>query len=268
MAMNYAWQERKKFMVPVVTGAVVLFIWYVFILGGINGAADRDLLARKNAEGFLRLKMQAGVPTDDGVARAERDKGVFLKDLKEIQDKLVFRVDEGFKAKEGQSAATKFGSQRQAVFQKIEGVRIPKGLDQIDAGRLGFPQSVQGMPEPVLAEWLVRLAIVQRVCLFSMECGVTTLKLLEVVPADSQDEPTVPPDRFMGVLPIKFKVTGKAETILRLVHGLQQEGPFYLALEALEVTSADPTQNLLGAVVTAGALVVRPEAALTTEVKQ
>src|SRR5688572_20629075 len=111
MAMNYAWQEKKKFMIPVLAGIGVLLVWYLFVLSAINGAADGDLAKRKMAENQLRMRMQAGVPTDESVSRAERDKATFQKDLKEIQDKLVFRVEEAFKAKEGQSVAGKFGSQ-------------------------------------------------------------------------------------------------------------------------------------------------------------
>jgi hypothetical protein len=269
MAMNYAWQERKKFMIPVVTGVVVLLIWYLFILSSINGAADRDLQTRKLAEGQLRLRMQSGVPTDESVARAERDKATFEKDLKEIQDKLVFRVDDAFKAKEGQSTAGKFGSQRQAVHQNIEKARIPRGLDEVDKNKgLGFPSTFASVPEPVLAEWLIRLAVVQRICLFAMDCNVAGIKLMDVVPADTQEEPSLAADKFLGVLTVKFKVTGTADTIIRLVHGLQQEGPYYLAIEAGEITLPNSMQNQLSAVLTAGALVVRPEAPLVAEAKQ
>ena len=41
MAMNYAWQERKKFAIPVAAGVAVLLIWYLFVLSGINRDADR-----------------------------------------------------------------------------------------------------------------------------------------------------------------------------------------------------------------------------------
>ena len=268
MAMNYAWQERKKFAIPVITGGVVLLIWYAVILGGINRAADDDIAKRKNLEGTLRLRMQAGVPTDDGVGRADRDKGVFEKDLKEIQSKLVFKVDEGFKPKEGQTAASRFGSQRQAVFNKIGLASAPKGVEPPDpAGKLGFPTSVNDLPEPVLGEWLIRLAVVQRICLFSLDCGVTEIKLLEVVPSDQQDEPTLAADCFVGTLAVKFKVKGSADTIIKLMQGLQQEGPNYLTLEEGEIKSSDPTKNLLEAVLTAGALVVRPEGNLAVEAK-
>src|SRR5262245_31442359 len=181
MAMNYAWQERKKFAIPVGAGAFVLLLWYVFVLSGINGAADAAARDRRTAEGMLRNRMQAGVPTDEAVGRADRDRSVLKKDLKEIQDKLVFRIDETFRAKEGTSLAGKFGSARQIVYTKIDTAR--RGMDPIDS-KLKFPQSVQQVPDPVLAEWLIRLAVVQRVCLLAIECGVSNLQLNETVPSE------------------------------------------------------------------------------------
>ena len=264
MAMNYAWQERKKFAIPVGAGVAALLIWYLFILSPINRNADNDVKNRRTAELQLRSLMQAGVPTDESVGRAERDRATFQKDLKDIREKLAFRVEEGFRAKEGQSTATKFGAKRQEVFRQIDDLRTKKALEPIDS-KLGFPQTFAAMPDPVLAEWLVRLAVVQRVCLLSLDCDVLSLKLIEVV---APDEPAATAaDRFLNVLTVKFKVTGSAATILKLVHGLQVEGPQYLALEACSVTSADSTRNLLGCELTVGALVVRPEGTLVTEAK-
>ncbi len=266
MAMNYAWQERKKFAVPVAVGAAVLVIWYFFILSGINRAIDIDIAKRKSAEMLLRSRMVAGVPTDEVVGRSDRDRATFQNDLKAIRDKLEFRVEESFKVKEGQSTAAKFGRERTAVHGKIETRANSIGFPKIDS-RLGFPATFSDLSEPVLAEWLLRLAIVQRVCMLSMDSSVTELKLVEVVPGEHQEDPTIGADHFLGVLTVKFSVKGPAESVLKLCHGLQQEGPAYLALEAAEVTYSDPTRNLLGAVLTVGALVVRPEGVLITEAR-
>lgn len=267
MAMNYAWQERKKFAIPVAAGAAAILVWYLAILGPINGATDRAIRDRKALENQLRLRMQAGVPTDEGVGRAERDKGTFQKDLKEIQDKLAFRPDAAFRAREGQSSGTKFGQLRHEIATKIDQIRTQKGLDGIPP-ELGFPKNFQGLNEPVLGEWLLRLAVVQRVALLALESGAASFKLEESVPDQAQEEVTVPPGQFLGVLTIKFKVTGTADSLLRLAHGLQVEGPNYLALQAADVVSFDPTRNLLGATMTAAALVVNPDGALTVEAKR
>jgi hypothetical protein len=159
MAMNYAWQERKKFAIPVAAGVVVILLWYVLVLSAINGKADADVKNKKTAEMQLRSLMQSGVPNDEGVGRAERDRKTFQEDLKDIREKLAFRIDEGFRAKEGQSSQGKLGSKRQEVFRQIDDLRTKKGLDTIDS-KLGFPQTFANVPEPVLAEWLIRLAMV------------------------------------------------------------------------------------------------------------
>ena len=264
MAMNYAWQERKKFAIPVAAGAGVLLIWYVFVLSSLNGATDRHQRDRKTAEMHLRSRMQAGVPTDVTVGQADRDQKRFQEDLKTLRDELEFRVDQAFKVKEGESTAGKFGRQRQDVYTKVNDRAKAVGWPQVDS-KLGFPQSFNDLTEPVLAEWLIRLAVVQRIYMHSIDSGVSELKLLEVV-TESPD-PTITPEKFMGVLAIKFRVTGTAEAILKVCHGLQQKGPSYLALESAEINSSNPTQNLLSAVLTVGALVVRPEGALIVEAK-
>ena len=267
MAMNYAWQERKKFAIPVATGVVVLLIWYSFILSPINKATDTAIKDRKSAEMILRSRMQMGVPTDDTVGRAERERASFQGALKEIQDKLAFRPDEAFRAREGTSLAGKFGQQRQAVYSKINPMLISKGMDQLPA-LLRFPQSVNERPEPVLAEWLTRLAVVQRVCLAAIDAGVQGITLLEVVPSDMQEEVSAPPDQFLGVLKVRFVVTGQAASIIKLCHALQLEGPNFLSLEAGETQAADASKNQLKATLTAGALIVRPDGALPAEAKQ
>jgi hypothetical protein len=266
MAMNYAWQERKKFAIPVAAGAAVILIWYLFVLSGINNATDRAVRDRKSLEQQLRLRMQAGVPTDEAVGRAERDKGTFLKDLKDIQEKLAFRVEEKFRTRDGESSARKFGQLRHEIATRIDALRTQKGInDPIDM-QLKFPREFGAIPEPVMAEWLIRLAVVQRVCVLSLENNVTKLTLVETAD-ENQADPLVPPDRFLGVLTVKFKVEGAAESILRIAHGLQMEGPNFLALQGVEVTSANPTTNTLAATLTVAALVVRPEGALVTEAK-
>jgi len=265
MAMNYAWQERKKFAIPIAAGAAVLLIWYLFILSPLNRNADGDVQKRKSAEVQLRARMQSGVPTDEVVGRAFSDQKTYQRDLNAIRDDLEFRVDDAFRVKEGQSTAGKFGRERQSVYLKLDALGKPKGLNF--ESNLGFPKSFGDLSAPVLGEWLLRLAMVQRICTVGLDSGVTEIKLLEVVPAEQQEDPTIPPDRFLGVLSVKFKVTGSAESIIRMGHGLQQKGKDYLALEAAEITSATTTQNLLGAVLTVGALVVRPDAALTAEPK-
>lgn len=264
--MNYAWQERKRFAVPVAAGAAALLVWYWCVLSPINAAAERSRAGRQSAEMLLRSRLQAGAPREEDVQRAEKDQKRLQEELKAIRDDLEFRPDASFAVKEGQNVREKLGRQRQDVFSKIETRTKATAFPPIDS-RLGFPSSIADVNEAVLAEWLARLAMVHRICMLAMDCGLTELKLVEVVPNENQDEPTIPADRFLGLLKVKFRVQGTAESIIKLCHGLQQRGPSYLAVEGMEITSTSPTQNLLGGIITAGALVVRPEGKLTPETK-
>ena len=261
--MNYEWQERKKFAIPVAAGVFVLLLWYLFVLSGINRSADRDLAARKSSEQMLRQKMIAGVPTDETVARAERDRTTLQNDLKEIQARLAFQVDPGYRVKEGQTVMGKFGSKRQELYTKLEAKRVRLGIEQQLNTNLGFPATFQQIPEPVLAEWMLKLAVIDRLCNLAYESQVG-VKLSDV---EVQDEPSVAGDRFLGHLRIKLEATGAGNSVLKFVHGMQAAGAGYLALEACDIKSKDPSRDLLGATMSVAALVVNPDGVLVAEAK-
>lgn len=263
---NYAWQERKKFAVPVAAGAFGLLVWHFFVLSSLNSSTDKLVQQRRGAEGQLRSRLQAGVPQPETVDKAERDQKQLKKELLEIRDLLEFKVDEAFRAKEGQNLQEKMGRQRDEVRQAILKRSQERGFPEIDP-RLGYPSSFLEMPEPVLAEWLIRLAVVKHLCFLAMDSGVEKLELVEVVPVEQREEALAPADRFMGRLTVKFRVLGSSDSIMKVVHGLQQKGGKYLALEACAIKIADPTRDLLGAEIAAGALVIHPDKPVSTEGK-
>jgi hypothetical protein len=259
--MNYEWQERKKFAIPVAAGVFVLLIWYLFILSGINRSADRDLAARKSSEENLRRRMVAGVPTDETVARAERDRTTLQNDLKEIQSRLAFQIDPGYRVKEGQTVVGRFGGKRQELFTKLDSKRARLGIEQPLSPNLGFPAVFQQIPEPELAEWMLKLAVLDRVCNLAYDCQVG-VKLADV---ETLGEPTVAGDKFLGALKIRLEATGAGNSILKFVHGLQTAGPAYLALETCDIKAKDPAKDLLGATMSVSALVVNQDGVLVAE---
>jgi len=262
---NYAWKERKKFAVPVGAGAFGLILWYFIVLSGLNNSTDSLVRQRAGAEGQLRLRLQAGVPQPETVDKAERDQKQLKKELAEIRESMEFKVDEAFKAKEGTNLQEKMGRQRDEVRQAIEKRCGERGFPPIDP-RLGYPSSFLELPESVLSEWLVRLAVVKHLCFLAMDCGVEKLELVEVV-SDHQEEPLAPADRFLGRLTVKFRVIGTSDSIMKVVHALQQKGGKYLALEGCAIKIADPTRDLLGAEISAAALVIHPDKPVSTEGK-
>ncbi|HEY3226204.1 MAG TPA: hypothetical protein VGK61_04310 [Planctomycetota bacterium] len=263
---NYAWKERKKFAIPVGGGALGLLVWYFMLLSPLNTSTDRLVQQRRGAEGQLRLRLQAGVPQPETVDRAEKEQKQLKSDLGRIREDMEFKVDEAFRAKEGENLQTKMGRQRDEVRVAVEKRCGERGFPQIDS-RLGFPSSFAELPDVVLPEWLIRLAVVKHLCFLAMDSGVEKLELVEVVPAEHQDEALAPADRFLGRLTVKFRVIGASDAIMKLVHGLQQKGGKFLALEACAIKIADPTRDLLGAEIAAGALVIHPDKPVAVEGK-
>src|SRR5213593_1218245 len=113
--MNYAWQERKKFAIPVAGGALVLLIWYFMVLSPMNAGADRAISQRKMEENNLRARLEAGVPQPDTVARAERDEKRLREEIKAIRADMEFKVDPAFQVLERDNAQEKLGRQRDEV---------------------------------------------------------------------------------------------------------------------------------------------------------
>jgi hypothetical protein len=268
--MNYAWQERKKFAIPVGVGAFVLLLWYLLVLSPMNSGADRAVAQRKMEENNLRARLESGVPQPDTVARAEREEKRLRDEIKQIRAEAEFKVDEAFQLREGANAQEKFGRQRQEVSDFLKKQCFARGFPELDP-RLGFPQSVKDLSDGVIAEWLIRLAMVRRICLEAMDSGVERLEMAEVIPdgAEHQEDPIIQEGRFLNRLTVKFKVTGTSSGILKLAHALQQKGGGYLALEALVIEkSNDPTRDLMKADAAVSALVVRPDGGVTPEVKR
>lgn len=267
--MNYAWQERKKFAVPVGVGAFVLLVWYFFVLSSMNSGADRAVAQRKLEENNLRARLEAGDPSPDTVARAERDEKRLKDEIKAIRADMEFKVEEALQLKEGENAPEKLSRQREVIRDILKKKCFERAFPELDP-RLGFPQSLKDLSDPVVAEWLIRLGMVRRICLEAIDSGLERLEMTEVVPGGSehQEDPIIQEGRFLNRLTMKFKVTGPAAGILKLIHALQQKGAGYLALEALVIEkSAEPTRDIMKAEATVSALVVRPEGSVTPEAK-
>jgi len=72
--MEYFWKENKKFVIAVGGGLVFLMLYYSFVLGPIRKGAADAATERRNAKRDIERRMQQGVPTDDALLAARRDR--------------------------------------------------------------------------------------------------------------------------------------------------------------------------------------------------
>ncbi len=241
--MDYWWKENRKFALAVGGGVLGLAAWALFVVGPINASADKARQDLTNQRLMLQGRLAAGVPAEDSVGRAERDRKALTEDLKSLQAAAEFKLEEAFKGSDGSKTPQELLGRARGDLVKLLDLKCKeRGFPQI-AQNLGMPSSVQTLPDPVATEWLKRLAILKRVCLLAIE-HAEKLELVEVVPNPNQDESLIQDARFMNKLTLKFRVQAPAEGTLRLVHALQQKGTF-LAVEAFSTGLADAGRDLM-----------------------
>ncbi|MBI4563832.1 MAG: hypothetical protein HY716_03955 [Planctomycetes bacterium] len=255
--MDYWWKENKRFVIAASGGALALLLWVGWVVAPANADVAAMRLKREAEERALRVRLQAGVPTEEAIAAAERDRLRLLEDLRSIQADAEFPVEAAYRLSQGQTAVEWLARQRADLAKVLDHKCREKGFPRIP-GMLGMPASFQDLPDAVAEEWLARLAIVKRVCFLAIE-HLQKIELTEVVPSDYQDEPLVRRDRFLNRLTVHLKATGSADALLRFVHALQQKGS-YLALDEFSA-AADPGRGeSVEATLRVGALILHSEA--------
>jgi len=94
--MEYFWKENKRFAVAVVGGLVFLLLYQSLVLGKIRGAADAADRRRISEKRDLERKMGQGVPTDDSLAQARKDRDLNRSTLVKMGPETTFTIPERF----------------------------------------------------------------------------------------------------------------------------------------------------------------------------
>lgn len=255
--MEYFWKENKRFVVAVAGGLVFLLLYHSLVLGKLRGAADAAERRRVSEKRDLERKMAQGMPTDDGLVQARKDRDLNRKILASMAPETAFVIPE------------RFQKPRRDVKAYYENLKIEL-LNQLGekavAGRVSFPQTV-GLPEDVnedsAAEMLMRLAVVERLTNLCVDAECEKIETINAVQGADQDERSAKKSQFLTKYSVFIRFHGKADAVLKVVHGVQKKGA-YLAVTQFDMSRPDATKDLFEASLGVALLKVDDKGALET----
>ncbi len=256
--MEYFWKENKRFVIAVGGGLAVLILYQALVLGKIRGAAELAERTRKNKQSEIERKMAQGVPTEESLQIARRDRDLTRKVLASMAPETAFTIPDRFKPK-GRTPK----DQKEQYEDLV--IALTKELgEKATNGRLAFPASL-GMPDTVpddsVPEMLTRLAIVERLANVCVDAGCEKIESINPVHGADQDERSSKKSRFLTKYSVFLRFSGTAESIFRVVHGAQKKGS-YLAVTQFEMSRPDATKDVFEAALGVALLKVDEKGAL------
>lgn len=239
--MEYFLKENKKFLLAVGGGLVVLVLYHSLVLGRIRGAGDAAERTRKTRKAEIERKMANGVPTDDGLVAARRDRDQNRKVLASMAPDTAFTLPERFQKPGKSPVKDHYDDQLIKLTEELK--------EKATNGRLSLPATL-GMPDTVTAEaapeMLLRLAIVDRLVNLCVDAECEKIESIDPLYGADQDERTSKKSRFLTKYSVFIRYSGKAESIFRVVHGAQKKGS-YLAVTQFEMSRPDATKDVFDA---------------------
>ena len=239
--MEYFWKENKRFVIAVAGGLAFLILYQSFVLGKIRGAADLAERTRRNKQMEIERKMAQGVPSEDSLVAARRDRDQNRKVLATMAPETTFTVPERFLLKPKSPAKEVYDN---LVIELTEQLR-----EKSTNGRVAFPQTL-GMPDTVVAEnapeLMLRLAVVERLVTLCVDAECEKIESINPLHGADQDERSSKKSRFLTKYSVFIRFSGKAEAIFRVVHGVQKKGS-YLAVTQFEMSRPDATKDVFEA---------------------
>jgi hypothetical protein len=256
--MEYFWKENKRFVIAVGGGLAVLILYQALVLGKIRGAAELAERTRRNKQTELERKMAQGVPTDESLQIARRDRDLTRKQLAAMAPETAFVIPDRFKPK-GRSP-----KDQKTEYEDLV-ISLTKELaEKATNGRLAFPQSL-GLPEPVpedaVPEMMTRLAVVDRLANLCIESECEKIESINPTHGADQDERSSKKSRFLTKYSVFIRFSGTAEHIFRVVHGVQKKGS-YLAVTQFEMSRPDATKDVFEAALGVALLKIDEKGAL------
>lgn len=255
--MEYFWKENKRFVVAVGGALVFLLLYNSFVLGPIKkGAADAER-DRAKAKSDIERRMQQGVPNDDGLVVGRKDRDQNRKLLGQMTPEVVFTIPDRFqKPKKGNI---------KSFYDDLK-IELTKSLqEKAVAAKVSMPQSL-GLPDDIsddtALEVLSRMAVVDRMVTLAVDSDIEKIELVDgQYGVERDDRGPAKKSQFLTKFSVFLKMSGKAESVLRVVHGAQKKGS-YLAVTQFEISRPDATKDLFEASMAVALLRVDDKAAL------
>jgi hypothetical protein len=257
--MEYFWKENKKFVIAVGGGFVFVLLFYSFVLGPIRKGAADALRERMNAKRDIERRMQLGVPTEDSLVAARRDRDQKRRQLAEMAPQVTFALGDRFVVRKGDKA-----KDLSEYYQNLKLDLVKELQKKSVEGKLSFPQTV-GMPDDIgednAVEVLARCAVVERLVTVAVESDLEKIETLDGQYQMERDDRSSKKSQFLTKYSVYIKVVGKVESVFKMVHGLQKKGS-YLAVTQFDLTRPDATKDVFEAAIAVAYLKVDDKAGL------
>jgi hypothetical protein len=235
--MEYFWKENKRFVIALVGGLVFLILYQSFVLGKIRGAAELADRTRRNKQLEIERKMAQGVPTEESLVTARRDRDLTRKVLAAMAPETAFAVPERFQ--KPKSRVKEYYDN--LVIELTDQIR-----EKATNGRVAFPLNL-GLPDTVLdegaPEMMLRLAVVERLVTLCVESACEKIESINPLHGADQDERSSKKSRFLTKYSVFIRFNGTAESVFRIIHGVQKKGS-YLAVTQFEMSRPDATKDV------------------------
>src|SRR5262245_38585637 len=175
--MEYFWKENRKFVIAVVGGLIFLIVYYSAVLGPIRKGAADAARERLNAKRDIERRMQQGVPTEDALVAARRDRDQKKRQLAEMAPQVAFALSDRFVVRKGDKA-----KDLSEYYQNLKLDLVKELQKKSVEGKLAFPQAV-GLPDDIgeenAGEVLARCAVVERLVTLAVESDIDKIETLD-----------------------------------------------------------------------------------------
>jgi hypothetical protein len=257
--MDYFWKENKKFVLAVGAGVLVAFFYNMFVLGPLGRSAGRAKDALQKEKGELRARMANGVPSEESLraARAGRDRSKLT--LTALVNDVAFKSPEKFKKPDRETLKAHFENLKLDLYKALH--------EKAVGSKIAFPPNLgldDNAADDTAAEYLQRLAIVERLAQLAIDADVEKIELLDgLAGAGSREEGPSKKPPFLSKYGVFMKFSGKAESVFKVLHGVQKKG-LYLAVSHFEAIRDDGTKDQFAATISVAMLKVDEKASLET----
>jgi hypothetical protein len=248
--MEYFWKENKKFVIAVGAGLLVMILYNALVLGPVGSSADRAKrnLLKEKAE--LKALMANGVPSDDSIRAAKQSRDRLKQTLGTLAADTVFKAPDRYKKPDRESAKSHFESLSIDVAKELR--------DKATSAKLAFPSLIDfggQVTDEVAGEYLLRLAIVERLAQVAIESEVDKIEVIDPLAGQARDEVAAKKGNYLTKYGVYMKFSGRAEAVFKVLHGVQKKGQ-YLAVSGFEAVRDDSTKDQFVATLSVAALKV------------
>lgn len=255
--MEYFWKENKRFVIAVGGGFFVLLFYFIFVLWPIRAGAAEAANRRIRERRELERRMAQGVPTPDGLAAGRRDRDQTQKELAKMSPEVTFTLSDRFVKPKKEDIKSYYDNLKLNLTKELQ--------QKATSGKVAFPQTL-GLPDDVgddnAVEVLSRLAIVDRLVNLAVDSEAEKIDVIDAqygTQGDTRGGPAVKKSTFLTKYSVFMKMTGKVESVFRVIHGIQKKGN-YLALTHFELGRTDATKDLFEASIAVALLSVDDKA--------